>query len=268
VCRLLSINRTFKRYKPKLNDENEAIKKRLGELAVRWKRFGYKRLHILLRREGYLVNHKRTYRLYKEAELTLRKRKKKSPAEKRGKPEMANSPNSRWSLDFVSDSTAAGRRFRVLTVIDEVTRECLALEVDTSLTGHRVVNVLNRIAVFRGYPKEILTDNGPEFTSVAVSNWAFDKGIKHIFIEPGKPIQNAYIESFNGKFREECLSENWFKNLYEARETTAKWRNDYNHIRPHSSLGNLTPSEFARKLELENTQNSARLTFNLVQNLG
>lgn len=148
VCRLLSINRTFKRYIPKSNEENEAITKRLGELAVRWKRFGYKRLHILLRREGFMINHKRTYRLYKEAGLTLRKRKKKAPSEKRGRPEIAAAPNSRWSFDFVSDATANGRRIKVLTVIDEVTRECLALEVDTSLTGQRVASVLNRIAFF------------------------------------------------------------------------------------------------------------------------
>ncbi len=268
VCRLLSINRTFKRYVPAKNEENEVITKRLGELAVRWKRFGYKRLHVLLRREGFKINHKRTYRLYKEAGLTLRKRKKKSPSEKRGKPELAASPNSRWSFDFVSDATANGRRIKVLTVIDEVTRECLALEVDTSITGQRVASVLNRIAFFRGYPKEVLTDNGPEFTSVALSEWAYEKKINHLFIEPGKPVQNAYIESFNGKFREECLEEHWFKNIYEAREIIESWRIEYNTLRPHSSLGNLTPDEYAQKLKNENAPESAGLTFSVVQNLG
>lgn len=268
VCRLLNINRNFKRYVKVKNEENELITKRLGELAARWKRFGYKRLHVLLRREGFDINHKKTYRLYKEAGLTLRKRKKKTPSEHRGMPQTATVPNTRWSFDFVSDNTASGNRIKVLTVIDEVTRECLALETDTSITGRRVVSVLNRIAFFRGYPKEILTDNGPEFTSVALSEWSYDKNIQHLFIEPGKPVQNAYIESFNGKFREECLSEHWFKSLYEAREIVDEWRDEYNELRPHSSLNNLTPKEYAEKLEKELSQKSTGLTFGLVQNLG
>lgn len=228
---------------------NEAILERLAELATRWKRFGYRRLHILLCREGKTVNHKRVYRLYKQAGLSLRKRKKKCPSEKRGRPETAVLvPNSRWSMDFVSDVTATGQRFRTLTIIDEATRECLALEVDTSLTGKRVISVLNRISLFRGYPIEVLTDNGSEFTSNAFSEWTYDKKVNHLFIDPGKPIQNAYIESFNGKFRDECLNEHWFKNLTEAREIIEQWRLEYNHARPHSSLGNLTPAEYAAKL--------------------
>lgn len=268
VCRLLNINRTFKRYKSVKPEQDEIIMKRLGELAARWKRFGYKRLHILLRREGFTINHKRTYRIYKEAGLGLRKRKKKCPAERRGKPEAVISPNTRWSFDFVSDAIANGRRIRVLTVIDEATRECLALEVDTSLTGKRVVSVLNRIAFFRGYPKGVLTDNGPEFTSIAMSEWAYEKNINHLFIEPGKPVQNAYIESFNGKFREECLSTHWFKNIYEARELIEAWRSEYNNIRPHSALGNMTPSEYAKILGQELEQKLPGLTFNVAQNLG
>jgi putative transposase len=249
ACRLVGLNRKTKRYKPVNKTENDAIKKRLGELAARWKRFGYRRLHILLCREGYEINHKRVYRLYKEAGLALRKRKKKCPSEKRGRPEIATQkPNSRWSLDFVSDTTATGQRIRVLTVIDEVTRECLSLEVDTSITGKRVAAVLNKIAFFRGYPAEILTDNGSEFTSMAISEWSYDKKIEHLFIDPGKPIQNAYIESFNGKFRDECLNEHWFKNLYEAREIMEQWRQEYNVARPHSALGYMTPSEYAEKL--------------------
>jgi putative transposase len=230
---------------------NEAILERLAELASRWKRFGYRRLHILLCREGKTVNHKRVYRLYKQAGLSLRKRKKKCPSEKRGRPETAVLvPNLRWSMDFVSDVTATGQRFRTLTVIDEATRECLALEVDTSLTGKRVISVLNRLSLFRGYPGEVLTDNGSEFTSNALSEWAYDKKVDHLFIDPGKPIQNAYIESFNGKFRDECLNEHWFKNLTEAREIIEQWRLEYNHARPHSSLGNLTPAEYAAKLNV------------------
>lgn len=267
MCRLLKVNRTHKRYIPVNSEQDVIIKERLGELATRWKRYGYKRLHVLLRREGFTINHKRTYRIYKESGLALRKRKKKCPAEKRGRPDTAVAKNTRWSFDFVSDSLANGRRIRVLTVIDEATRECLSLELDSSLTGKRVVSVLNRIAMFRGYPAEILTDNGPEFTSVALSEWSYEKKIQHLFIEPGKPVQNAYIESFNGKFREECLNANWFRNIYEARELLEAWRIDYNTVRPHSSLGNLTPIEYATQLE-NKTQMLSGLTLDLVQNMG
>lgn len=202
----------------------------------------------MLRREGIDINHKKTYRLYKDAGLALRKRSKKK-YEKRGMPERtASKANTRWSLDFVSDRTRYGSNIRILAVIDEVTRECLALEVDSSLTGRRVTAVLNQIAIFRGLPKEILTDNGPEFTSNAMSAWAYDHMVEHIFIDPGKPMQNGYIESFNGKLRAECLDQHWFRNLSEAREILEAWRVEYNRVRPHSSLDNLTPEEFALKL--------------------
>jgi len=268
VCRLLDINRTFKRYHSSKVEQDAAITTRLSELATQHRRYGYKRLHILLRREGFAINHKKTYRLYTEAGLCIRKRKKKCPSEKRGKPAIVKSINVRWSFDFVSDTLANGRKFRVLTLIDEATRECLALEVDTSLTGTRVVNVLNRIAFFRGLPEEILTDNGPEFTSCALSEWAYDKSIHHIFIDPGKPVQNAYIESFNGKFREECLDSHWFKSLSDARMIIESWRIDYNTNRPHSSLGGLTPSEYALKISQQDSVNQTGLTLALVQNLG
>ena len=268
VCRLLNINRTFKRYQSSKAEQDAVITDRLSELAALHRRYGYKRLHILLRREGFEINHKKTYRLYTEAGLCIRKRKKKCPSEKRGKPNTVETPNVRWSFDFVSDTLAIGRKFRVLTVIDEATRECLALEMDTSLTGTRVVNVLNRIAFFRGFPQEILTDNGPEFTSCALSEWTYDKKIQHIFIEPGKPVQNAYIESFNGKFREECLDSHWFKSISDARMIIESWRKDYNTIRPHSSLGGLTPSEYVSKLSNNSSQNQTGLTLSLVQNLG
>ena len=268
VCRLLNINRTFKRYRSPKMDQDAIITERLSELATRWRRFGYKRLHVLLRREGFKINHKRTYRLYREAGLCIRKRKKKCPSEKRGKPDIVQAANARWSFDFVSDTLANGRRIRVLTVIDEATRENLALEVDTSITGSRVAAVLNKIAFFRGFPKEILTDNGPEFTSTAMSTWSYEKSIHHIFIDPGKPVQNAYIESFNGKFREECLNAHWFRNISEARATIESWRNEYNSVRPHSALGNLTPLEYARNLIENDPQNQTGLTLGLVQNWG
>lgn len=202
----------------------------------------------MLRREGVCINHKKTYRLYKVAGLALRKRSKKK-YEKRGMPERAaTTANTRWSLDFVTDRARYGSNIRILTVIDEVTRECLALEVDSSLTGRRVTAVLNQIAIFRGFPKEILTDNGPEFTSNAMNIWAYDRKVEHIFIDPGKPMQNGFIESFNGKLRAECLDQHWFRNLSEAREILEAWRVEYNRVRPHSALNNLTPEEYALKI--------------------
>ena len=199
----------------------------------------------MLLREGFEINHKRTYRLYKAAGLALKKRNKKK-YEKRGMPERAiTEANIRWSMDFVSDKTRYGSNIRVLTVIDEVTRECLALEVDSSITGRKVAAVLNRVAIFRGMPQEILTDNGSEFTSNVMNTWGYDHKVEHIFIDPGKPMQNGYIESFNGKFRAECLDQHWFRNLSEAKEIIEDWRLEYNHIRPHMSLDNLTPVEYA-----------------------
>jgi len=203
----------------------------------------------MLLREGFEINHKRTYRLYKAAGLALKKRNTKKNYEKRGMPERAiTEANIRWSMDFVSDKTRHGSNIRVLTVIDEVTRECLALEVDSSITGRKVAAVLNRIAIFRGIPQEILTDNGSEFTSNVMNAWAYDHKVEHIFIDPGKPMQNGYIESFNGKFRAECLDQHWFRNLSEAKEIIEDWRLEYNHIRPHMSLDNLTPVEYALKI--------------------
>jgi putative transposase len=151
-------------------------------------------------------------------------------------------------MDFVSDRTRNGGNLRILTLIDESTRECLALEVDTSLTGRKVAAVLNRTALFRGLPEEMLTDNGSEFTGNVLNAWAHDRGVEHVFTDPGCPTQNGYIESFNGKLRDECLNQNWFSNLYEARDIIEQWRMEYNHLRPHSSLGNLTPEEYAAKL--------------------
>jgi len=247
-CRLVGISQNSKRYKPVDKNKDVLITERLEALSARWKRYGYRRLHIMLQREGIWINHKKTYRLYKNAGLALRKRSKKK-YEKRGMPERAvKAANTRWSLDFVSDRTRHGSNIRILTVLDEVTRECLALEADSSLTGRRVTAVLNQIAIFRGLPKEILTDNGSEFTSNAMNAWAYDRKVDHIFIDPGKPMQNGYIESFNGKLRAECLDQHWFRNLSEVKEILEAWRMEYNRVRPHSSLDNLTPEEYALKL--------------------
>ena len=239
----MRINRRTMNYQSSKNQKDEELKQHLGELAAKWKRFGYRRLHALLLREGCKVNHKRVYRLYKESGLSLRgKKKKKRPLQKRGRPQAyVSAPNARWSMDFMSDATSKGRRFKVLTIIDEATRECLALNVDTSITGVSVISVLERIAFFRGYPDEVLTDNGPEFTSSAFCRWAYKNRVDHLFIEPGKPMQNGFIESFNGRLRDECLNGHWFKNVVEARGVVEDWRSEYNHYRPHSSLGYLTP---------------------------
>ena len=214
VCRLLYSGRSSKRYVPVDKTEDKEIIDRLTWLASRWKRFGYRRLHVMLQRENIHINHKRTYRLYKEAGLTLKKRSKKNKYEKRGMPDRTSMlANSRWSMDFVSDHTRSGNHIRVLTVIDEAMRECLALEADSSLTGKIAVAVLNRIALLRNLPKEILTDNDSEFTENALNAWSFDHHVEHIFTDPGHPTQNGYIESFNGKLRDECLNQNLFENL-------------------------------------------------------
>lgn len=206
----------------------------------------------MLQREDININHKKTYRLYKNAGLSIKKRSKKKKYEKRGMPQRnLTGANTRWSMDFVSDRTRSGTNIRILTIIDEVTRECLALEVGTSITGRKVGSVLNRVALFRGLPKEILTDNGSEFTSNAMNEWSYDHNVEHIFTDPGKPTQNGYIESFNGKLRDECLNQHWFRNLSEAKEILEAWRLEYNKIRPHGSLENLTPEEYALKISGE-----------------
>lgn len=197
------------------------------------------------------MNHKRVYRLYREEGLTVRRRRRKRVSREARLPLPAPvGPNELWSLDFMSDALAWGRRIRLLCVIDAFTRESLAIEVDTSLPAWRVAQVLDRLIVGRGQaPVEIVMDNGPELTSRALDQWAYERGVRLHFIDPGKPQQNAFIESFNGRFRDECLNEHWFLTLADAQRITEDWRVDYNRNRPHTSLGNLTPLEFARLLE-------------------
>lgn len=194
-----------------------------------------------------MVNHKRTERLYKEEKLSLKIRKRKKVASQ-GRVELsqAKRPNEQWAMDFVSDALSNGRRLRLLPIIDTYTRECLRIEVDTSIEGKRVTAVLNQIVSTRGLPENIVVDNGPEFISNALDEWAYIRGIKLHFIHPGKPVENAYIESFNGRFRDECLNQNWFMSIEHARQVIEEWRIDYNQERPHSSLGDLTPNEFFR----------------------
>ena len=183
-----------------------------------------------------------------KAGLALKRKLKRKIYAKRGTPDRSHllGSNDRWFMDFVSDITVTGRRFRIFALIDEVTRECIALEVDTSITGQHVTRYLNKAMLFRGRPKEILSDNGPEFTSNVLNAWAYEKHIEHVFIDPGKPMQNGFIESFNGKLRDECLNLNWFHNLPEAREIIGRWKDEYNMVRPHSALGQKTPAEYAQ----------------------
>jgi len=200
----------------------------------------------VLRRQGYTDNHKRIYRVYREEGLQVAVRRKRKTARWRGgKPAASLARNDRWSMDFVSDQLADGRKIRTLNIVDDHTRECLAIEVDTSLSGFRVCRVLDRLVADRGHPARIITDNGPEFTSKVLDRWAYEHCVELQFIQPGKPVQNAFVESFNGTFRNECLNEHWFISLQEAKELIEAWRVDYNTERPHSSLGGKTPGEFA-----------------------
>jgi putative transposase len=232
------------RYQGKPRPDDTELRRRLRSLATERPRFGYRRLHALLQREGHQVNHKRVHRVYREEGLVVRRRKRKRVAQRRGPfPIIALVPNECWCLDFMSDALATGRRFRTLGVIDTCTREALAIEVDTSLPSARVVRVLDQLITSRGRPTEIVLDNGPELISRVLDQWAADQGIRLGFIDPGKPEQNAVMESFNGRFRDECLNSHWFTSLADARQIIEAWRLDYNHVRPHSSLGYHTPQE-------------------------
>jgi putative transposase len=244
-CRVLEAARSSCQYKA-AGREADGLAPRMRELAVARPRFGYRRLHVLLRRDGWCVNHKKVWRIYREEGLAVRRRKRKKLAVGtrviQGHPQRAN---QLWAMDFVSDSLATGRKFRTLNIVDAYTRECLAIEADTSLPGERVARVLDQVAITRDLPEVIVTDNGPEFAGTRFEAWALQKGVKVRFIRPGKPVENALVESFNGKFRDECLNESWFTTLADARERIEQWRVDYNRARPHSSPGNLSPEQFA-----------------------
>ena len=258
ACLLVDLSRTAYGYHPETGDD-DVLRQRLREIAAQRRRFGSPRLHVLLKREGLVVNHKRTERIYKEEGLALRrKRRRKGAAGTRVIIPAPERPNQKWSMDFVSDSVVTGRRFRALTIVDDYSRECPAIEVDTSLGGARVVNVLERLAIMRGLPEVITVDNGPEFAGKVLDEWAYRKGIKLSFIRPGKPVENAFAESFNSRLRDECLNDNWFLSVRHAREVIEAWRKDYNTVRPHSSLGGLAPQEF---IELDgNTKTQVALT--------
>jgi putative transposase len=244
ACRLVGLDRSTLRYQRKRPDD-ATVRQRLRELAAERRRFGYRRLGWMLAREGHAMNHKKLYRLYREERLMVRRRRgRKRALGTRAPMTLPNAINQRWSLDFVSDALSDGRRFRILCIVDDFSRECLATVVDTSLGGVRVVRELEQLGFERSTPRVIVSDNGTELTSCAVLRWATGRLDWH-YIEPGKPVQNAFIESFNSKLRDECLNEHVFVSLNEARAIIEAWRHDYNHWRPHGSLGALTPTEFA-----------------------
>lgn len=253
-CRLIKFSRTSNRYKQKGKD-NRALIDRLKELAGSRPRYGARRLHVLLRREGWVVNHKKVHRLYKELGLQLHvRRKKKRPTHMRVPGEQPRAMNIRWAMDFMHDSIDTGRRFRLLSIVDIFSRECLSIEADYSLRAANVVASLERIRRRGCCPQVITVDNGSEFVSRKLDEWAFVNGVQLDFIKPGRPIENSFIESFNGRLRDECLNLNVFHSIEEAREKLEEWRIDYNTRRPHGSLGDLTPCEYAerfRNLALE-----------------
>ena len=249
ACGLMLLAVGTYHYRSRRSDE--PLRTQLVELAREKPRFGYRRLQVLLTRAGERVNHKRLHRVYREAGLMIR-RKKRKHCVRAGKPLVERTaPNQEWALDFVHDAVECGRTIRVLTVVDAFTRECLALEVDTSFASRRVTRVLDAIMAERGAPLAIRCDNGPELTSRHFLAWSIERQIELVHIQPGKPTQNGRLESFNGKLREECLRVSWFQNLFDARSKIGAWRKEYNEERPHSSLGYRTPKEFAAQLKAE-----------------
>lgn len=245
-CAVLQFDRSSHRYQSN-RDDQAYLRSRIREIAAARVRFGHRRIYIVLRREAIVVNHKRVRRLYREEGLNLRLRRPRrhvSAAQRVERPTV-NGPNEVWSMDFVSDALFDGRRLRALTLLDIYTRESLAIEVDKGITGEDVADILRRIVARRGAPARIRLDNGPEFVSNALDRWAYENGGTLDFSRPGKPIDNAYVGSFNGRLREECLNAHWFLSLDDARDKIEAWRRFYNESRPHTALGGQTPNEFA-----------------------
>lgn len=245
ACELMGMAVSTYRYRSERNDED--LREQLVGLAREKPRFGYRRLHVLLKRDGIKVNHKRVWRVYREAGLCVKRRKRKRLVRVGVKASTPTAPNQEWALDFASDAIATGRKIRVLSVIDTFTRECLALEVDTSFASRRVTRVLEHIIGWRGLPESIRCDNGPELTSRHFLAWCIEHRVDLVHIQPGRPMQNGHIESFTGKLRDECLNASWFHNLFDARRKISAWRREYNWDRPHSSLGYLAPATFAAR---------------------
>ncbi len=245
ACLVIGADRASVRYR-RCRPDDGAIRQRLRELAATRRRFGYRRLHLLLDREGVHMNHKRLRRLYTEERLQVRRRGgRKRALGTRAPLALPQGPNQRWSLDFVSDALSDGRRFRILAVVDDYTRECLGLVPDTSLSGQRVARELDAIIAVRGRPKTCVSDNGTELTSIAILQWSQKTKVEWHYIAPGKPQQNAFAESFIGRLRDECLNETLFGSLPHARDVLASWKTDYNTVRPHSGVGNVPPAVYA-----------------------
>lgn len=246
ACQLVGLSRDSYRHPPVMNEQNTMLSAMIIDIAQARRRFGYRRIHDLIDRTRPNLNHKRIYRLYSLARLSVQKRKKaKRPSGERVPLQIAQAVNDVWSMDFVSDSLVNARRIKCLTVADDFSHESVDIGVDFGISGLYVTRLLDQAATFRGYPKAVRTDNGPEFTSRAFMAWTQKHGIRHLLIEPGKPMQNGYIESFNGKFRDECLNEHWFETLQQARAVIAAWRQDYNEVRPHSSCQRMPPAKYA-----------------------
>jgi putative transposase len=259
-CRLTGLSRSAVYYQPRGQPEEAALRTRMRALAEGHRSWGLPMIHLILRREKLVVNHKRSERVYRELglSLTIRKHKKRAAATRLELPK-ASRPNERWSMDFMQDVLWNGRRVRVLTIIDTFTRECPIIEVDTSLTGERVSRVLDWLALTRGVPDSITVDNGPEFAGKAMDQWAYQHGVKLDFIRPGKPTENGYIESFNGTVRRECLKQHYFTSLDEAKRLIEDWRVEYNQFRPHSSIEGLTPEAFASQWRQSTEANTQTL---------
>lgn len=251
ACEVLRVDRSSVRYQS-IRPDDVGLRAAMKQVASERRRFGYRRIHVMLQRQGIVMNQKKLRRLYREENLQVRKRGGRKRALGTRRPMvLPRGANERWSLDFVSDALTDGRKFRVLVVVDDYSRECLTLMTDTSLSGLRVARELTALIARRGPPQTIVSDNGTELTSMAILKWCQDTGIEWHYIAPGKPMQNGFVESFNGSFRDECLNETLFSSLAEARTQITRWKEDYNSHRPHSSLGNITPSEFAMKMALE-----------------
>ena len=246
ACKLLEVDRTSYRNEPR-PDRNAALREELVALARQKPRYGYRRLGALLKRRDWVVNHKRLERLYREEHLAVRRLRRKRLLRPAAPMTNVEKANQEWSTDFLMDGLATGRAIRVLTVVDNYTRECLAIEVDSCLSSRRVTRVLEWVIEQRGRPEALRCDNGPEFTSRHFLAWCEERQIRLIHIQPGRPMQNGRVGSFHGRFRDECLNANWFPTLVDAQQRVERWRAEYNQERPHSSLGYLTPEEFAAR---------------------
>ena len=261
ACKLLGVERSSCRYETR-PDRNAELREEMVKLARQKPRYGYRRLHALLERsganQGQPLNVKRIYRLYREEGLSVRRKKRKRLVRERAAEPRLTGPNQEWAMDFVTDGLATGRMVRILTVVDAYTRECVALEADFSLGSGRVTRVLERAIAERGRPQQVRSDNGPEFTSRRMIGWAEEWKVGLVNIEPGKPMQNGHVESFNGRLRDECLDTSWFRTLNDVRETLANWRREYNCERPHSSLDYRTPEEFRQQIGCADVESKVR----------